>query len=43
MVAALALGGEAIDGTRFMATQEAGIHQNVKEKMTEADELSSNV
>ena len=44
MVAALALGGVAIGmGTRFMATQEAGIHQNVKEKMTEADELSTNL
>jgi len=44
MVAALALGGEAIVmGTRFMATQEADIHQNVKEKMTEADELSTNL
>ena len=44
MVAALALGGEAIVmGTRFMATQEAGIHQNVKEKITEADELSTNL
>ena len=44
MVAALALGGEAIVmGTRFMATQEAGIHQTVKEKMTEADELSTNL
>ena len=44
MVAALALGGEAIVmGTRFMATQEAGIHQNIKEKMTEADELSTNL
>ena len=26
-----------------MATQEAVIHQNVKEKMTEADELSTNL
>ena len=44
MVAALALGGEAIVmATRFMATKEAGIHQNVKEKMTEADELSTNL
>ena len=44
MVAALALGGEAIVmGTRFMATQEAGIHQKVKQKMTEADELSTNL
>ena len=42
LVAALALGGEAIVmGTRFMATKEAGIHQNVKDKMTEADELST--
>ena len=44
MVAALALGGEAIVmGTRLMATKEAGIHQNVKDKMTEADELSTNL
>ena len=44
MVAALALGGEAIVmGTRFMATKDAGIHQNVKDKMTEADELSTNL
>jgi len=26
-----------------MATKEAGIHQNVKDKMTEADELSTNL
>ena len=44
LVAAIALGGEAIVmGTRFMATKEAGIHQNVKDKMTEADELSTNL
>ena len=44
LVAALALGGEAIVmGTRFMATKEAGIHQNVKDKMTEADVLSTNL
>ena len=44
LVAALALGGEAIVmGTRFMATKEAGIHQNVKDKMTEANELSTNL
>jgi len=44
MVAALALGGEAIVmGTRFMATKEAGKNQNVKDKMTEADELSTNL
>ena len=30
-------------GTRFMATKEAGVHQNVKDKMTEADELSTNL
>ena len=44
LVAALAIGGEAIVmGTRFMATKEAGVHQNVKDKMTEADELSTNL
>ena len=44
LVAALALGGEAIVmGTRFMATKEAGIHQNVKDKMTEANELTTNL
>ena len=44
LVAALALGGEAIVmGTRFMATKEAGVHQNVKDKMREADELSTNL
>ena len=44
LVAALALGGEAIVmGTRFMATKEAGIHQNVKARMTEADERSTNL
>ena len=43
LVAALALGGEAIVmGTRFMATKESLIHQNVKVKMTEADERSTN-
>ena len=44
LVAALALGGEAIVmGTRFMATKESLIHQNVKMKMTEADERSTNL
>ena len=44
LVAALALGGEAIAmGTRFMATKESLIHQNVKDKMTEADERSTNL
>ena len=44
LVAALALGGEAIVmGTRFMAPKESLIHQNVKVKMTEADERSTNL
>ena len=44
LVAALALGGEAIVmGTRFMATKEARVHQNVKDKLKEADELSTNL
>ena len=44
LVAALALGGEAIVmGTRFMATKESLIHQNVKDRMTEADERSTNL
>lgn len=44
LVAALALGGEAIVmGTRFMATKEAGIHQNVKDMMLDADERSTNL
>ena len=44
LVAALALGGEAIVmGTRFMATKESLIHQNVKDKMTEADERATNL
>jgi nitronate monooxygenase len=39
LVAALALGAEAINmGTRFMATQEAPIHENIKQRLVEADE-----
>jgi nitronate monooxygenase len=39
LVAALALGAEAINmGTRFMATQEAPIHENIKRKLVEAGE-----
>ena len=39
LVAALALGADAINmGTRFMATQEAPIHENVKRKLVEARE-----
>ena len=44
LVAALALGAEGIAmGTRFMATKESLIHQNVKDKMTESDERSTNL
>ena len=39
LVAALALGCEGVNmGTRFMATKEAPIHQNVKEKIVSSDE-----
>ncbi|HEY1966675.1 MAG TPA: nitronate monooxygenase family protein [Pseudonocardia sp.] len=39
LVAALALGAEGINmGTRFMATVESGIHQNVKQRLVEAGE-----
>ena len=39
LVAALALGAEGINmGTRFVATQEAPVHENVKRAMVEADE-----
>jgi nitronate monooxygenase len=39
LVAALALGAEAINmGTRFLATQEAGVHENMKRKLVEAEE-----
>ena len=46
LVAALALGADGVNmGTRFMATQEAAIHQNVKEaivKATERDTILTN-
>ncbi|HWF78317.1 MAG TPA: nitronate monooxygenase family protein [Caulobacteraceae bacterium] len=46
LVAALSLGAEGVNmGTRFMATQEAAIHQNVKEqivKNTERDTILTN-
>ena len=46
LVAALALGADGVNmGTRFMATQEARIHQNVKEaivKNTERDTILTN-
>ena len=39
LVAALALGAEGINmGTRFMATKEAPVHENVKRKLVESDE-----
>lgn len=39
LAAALALGAEAINmGTRFLATQEAPVHPNLKQKMVESDE-----
>ena len=42
LVAALALGAEGMNmGTRFMATQEAPIHDNVKQQMVENTELST--
>ena len=42
LVAALALGAEGVSmGTRFMATQEAPIHQNLKQALVEADELGT--
>jgi len=44
LVAALALGCEGINmGTRFMATKEAPIHQNVKEKLVSSDERSTSL
>jgi NAD(P)H-dependent flavin oxidoreductase YrpB (nitropropane dioxygenase family) len=42
LVAALALGADGINmGTRFMATVESGIHDNVKERIVEADERAT--
>jgi NADH:quinone reductase (non-electrogenic) len=39
LVAALALGADGINmGTRFMATVESGIHQNVKDRLVAAQE-----
>lgn len=44
LVAALALGADAINmGTRFLATQEAEIHDNVKRKLVEATERDTAV
>jgi nitronate monooxygenase len=42
LIAALAMGAEGIlMGTRFMATKEAPIHENVKKWMVEADETKT--
>ena len=42
MVAALALGSEGISmGTRFVATQEAPVHENVKKAIVNATELDT--
>jgi nitronate monooxygenase len=42
LVAALALGAEGINmGTRFIATEEAPVHQNVKDALVAASELDT--
>jgi NADH:quinone reductase (non-electrogenic) len=42
LVAALSLGAEGMNmGTRFMATKEAPIHQNVKDALVKASELDT--
>jgi len=42
LAAALALGAEGVNmGTRFMATQEAAIHENVKKKIVENTEVDT--
>ncbi len=44
LVAALALGAEGINmGTRFMATRESCIHENVKQRMVENNERSTDL
>jgi len=44
LVAALALGADGINmGTRFMATVEAPIHQNVKDQIVANDERATNL
>lgn len=44
LAAALALGADGINmGTRFCATQEAPIHENVKQLMVENDERGTNL
>ncbi len=44
LAAALALGADGINmGTRFMATQEAPVHQKIKEKIVSASELDTSL
>lgn len=44
LAAALALGAEGINmGTRFMVTEEAPIHQNIKQKIVEMDETQTSL
>ncbi|MDB5969959.1 MAG: nitronate monooxygenase [Hydrocarboniphaga sp.] len=44
MAAAFALGAEGINmGTRFVATREAPVHQNVKQAMVDADERQTSL
>ncbi|MBW2416203.1 MAG: nitronate monooxygenase, partial [Deltaproteobacteria bacterium] len=44
LAAALALGAEGICmGTRFMITQEAPVHENIKQAMVEGSELSTSL
>lgn len=42
LAAALALGADAVNmGTRFMATKEAPVHENLKQKMVDSSELDT--
>lgn len=44
LVAALALGADAVNmGTRFMCTVESPIHQNIKDRIVQADERSTDL
>ena len=44
LAAALALGADAINmGTRFCATKESNVHDNLKSAMVEQDELATNL
>src|SRR6185437_5665584 len=44
LIAALALGCDGVNmGTRFMATVEADIHQNVKQAIVDNDERGTNL